>query len=77
MLPLFYADTDERTIFDPTRKKRVIRDYTVFFDKNKGADANPSYRVPPGTLHVYSKRGVLEFDTPELGSGRPKDGEPI
>jgi hypothetical protein len=66
-------NTDERVIYDPDRKKKVIRDYTVFFDKNKAPPTERSYKVPPGTLHVISQRGVLQYNTPELGSGRPMD----
>jgi len=66
-------NTDERVIHDPTRPKRAIRDYTVFFKQNEAANTKPSYSVPPGTLHVISQRGVLSYDTAELGSGRPKD----
>ena len=66
-------DTDERVIHDPSRPKRAIRDYTVFFNKNAAPPVKASYKVPPGTLHVISQRGVLSYDTAELGSGRPKD----
>jgi len=65
-------DTSEKVIHDPTRPKRAIRDYTVYFKPVDGPVA-PSYKVPPGTLHVISQRGVLSYNTPELGSGRPKD----
>lgn len=54
-------------VHDPTRYKRVIRDYTVFFNKNAAPPSQPSYKVPPGTLHVISQRGVLSYDTPDLG----------
>jgi len=60
-------DTSERVVHDPTRRQRVIRDYTVFFNKNAAPPVQPSYKVPPGTLHVISQRGVLSYDTPDLG----------
>lgn len=61
-------DTSEKVIHDATRPKRVIRDYTVFFNKNAAQPTQPSYKVPPGTLHVISQRGVLSYDTPDLGA---------
>lgn len=67
---VFPSDTSEKVIHDETRPKRVIRDYTVFFNKNAAPAVQPSYKVPPGTLHVISQRGVLSYDTPDLGAAR-------
>jgi len=64
---------DERVIYDASRKKRVIRDYSVFFDKNAAPPTKASYKVPPGTLHVISQRGVLSYDKIDLGSGKPEE----
>jgi len=61
------TDTSEKVIHDASRPKRVIRDYTVFFNKNAAPAVQASYKVPPGTLHVISQRGVLSYDTPDLG----------
>lgn len=67
---LFFTDTSEKVIHDETRHKRVIRDYAVFFNKNAAPPVQPSYKVPPGTLHVISQRGVLSYDNVDLGSAR-------
>jgi len=66
-------NTDERVIHDPSRPKRAVRDYTVFFKANEAPATKPSYSVPPGTLHVISQRGVLSYNNPDIGSGRPKE----
>jgi len=68
--PVAPPDTSERVIHDPSRPKRAIRDYSVFFGQNAAPEVQPSYRVPPGTLHVISQRGVLSYNTPDLGGAR-------
>jgi len=51
----------------------VIRDYEVHFSKNVSSQPEASYRVPPGTLHVVSQRGVLSYDTVDIGAARMAD----
>jgi len=63
-------DTSEKVVYDESRRKRVIRDYTVHFSKNKAPEGEKSYKVPPGTLHVISQRGVLSYDTPDIGAAQ-------
>ncbi|OXA37957.1 nucleolin [Folsomia candida] len=74
-------DTSERVIHDASRPKRAIRDYTVFFSKNKAPEGGKSYKVPPGTLHVVAERGVLSFENVDIGKGTlaevGPDGQPF
>jgi len=60
---------DERVIYDATRPQRVIRDFEVAVP----LEAHPvhkSYKIAPGTLHVFSDRGVLSYNTPDIGAAR-------
>ncbi|CAG7734750.1 unnamed protein product, partial [Allacma fusca] len=60
---------DERVVYDASRPQRVIRDFEV----QVPVEAHPvhkSYKIAPGTLHVFSQRGVLSYDTPDLGGAK-------
>jgi len=73
--PPDHIDTSERVIQDASRPKRAIRDYSVFFNKNKAPDTEKSYKVPPGTLHVISQRGVLSYNNVDIGRAAMADQE--
>jgi len=54
-------DLSEKVIYDEARKKRVIRDFEVHPNTT---DVHKSYKIAPGTLHVFmpTDKKVLQFN---------------
>ena len=64
-----FSDLNERVIYDSTRPQRVIRDFEVAVPV-EAQPVHKSYKIAPGTLHVFSQRGVLAYNTSDIGAAR-------